>query len=508
MKFTRSCTLLALVVASLSANAAQPIYEIFDMGIVGADTSSQGTRVSNNGTATGRSLSSNQASAFTLSGGGITVGLPKLTVPSRTYHQGNGINGFGDVVGVAATTFFGSNRLPVMWKGGLISQVPMPAGQTSGQAWDITDDGRIVGSINGGSLERAFYFDGTNSNVITSTTPAGQYFVTAYGISENGIVVGQGWDPANAAITVGMKYDASTGISDLIPPVSGDNSVINFDISGNGTFVTGTSSINGGSGGKAFLWSSATGTVAVPIPSGSSSSIGRGVNNNCWTVGNSSSAFSVPWVNDGFTTYKLADVINNYATSGWNLLTNTSSSALGINDSGAISGTGVKNGLTRGYVMRPKNVQITCQLSVDGLPNLPTLPPELVSIIVRNRGGQTNVIGRYPVHFHQAGRVIFDTTFVGDMTVVIKGLSWLAKAVDASPTAAGPNNLSFSIINGDCDGDNEVGPGDFELVVSKFGLDSSTPDYVKAADLDRDGEIGPGDFEIVVGNFGLAGDEF
>ena len=507
MKFTRSCTLLALVVASLSANAAQPIYEIFDMGIVGADTSSQGTRVSNNGTATGRSLSSNQASAFTLSGGGITVGLPKLTVPSRTYHQGNGINGFGDVVGVAATTFFGSNRLPVMWKGGLISQVPMPAGQTSGQAWDITDDGRIVGSINGGSLERAFYFDGTNSNVITSTTPAGQYFVTAYGISENGIVVGQGWDPVNAAITVGMKYDANTVISDLVPPVSGDNSVINFDISGNGTFVTGTSSINGGSGGKAFIWSEAAGTVAVPIPSGSSSSIGRGVNNNGWTVGNSSSAFSVPWVNDGFTTYKLADVINNYATSGWNLLTNTSSSALGINDSGAISGTGVKNGLTRGYVMRPKNVPITGSIVVVG--GLPTYQGESISVILKNRGGQTNQLARYPnVALTASGEFSFNSNFIGLMTITVKGESTLAKALGSDLSAAGLQTNPYLLINGDGDGDNEVGPGDFELVVSKFGLDSSSSEYVKAVDLDRDGEIGPSDFEIVVGNFGLAGDEF
>lgn len=507
MKFTRSSTLLALVVASLSAQAAQPIYEIFDMGVVGADTSSQGTRISNNGTATGRSLTNTQASAFTLSGGGITAGLPKLTSPARTYHQGNGINGSGDIVGVAATTFFGSNRLPVRWKDGLISQVPMPPTQTSGQAWDITDDGRIVGSINGGSLERAFYYDGTNSSVITATTPAGQYFVTAYGISENGIVVGQGWDPNNAAITVGMKYDANTGISDLVPPVSGDNSVINFDISGNGTYVTGTSSINGGSGGKAFLWSAGAGTLAIPLPSGSSSSIGRGVNNNGWTVGNSSSAFSVPWLNDGFTTYKLADLIDNYATSGWNLLTNTSSSALGINDFGAISGTGVKNNLTRGYVMRPKNVPFSSSVEVIG--GLPTYQGEKIDIIMNNRGGQTNVLARYPnVMLAANGNFSFNSNFIGEVTITVKGESTLALKAQSDLNSTGSTNNPYRLINGDCDGNNEVGPGDFELIVNKFGLDSVNPDYVKAVDLDRNGEIGPSDFEIVVNNFGLAGDEF
>jgi hypothetical protein len=42
----------------------------------------------------------------------------------------------------------------------------------------------------------------------------------------------------------------------------------------------------------------------------------------------------------------------------------------------------------------------------------------------------------------------------------------------------------------------EVGPGDFEAVVSQFGGTGS-------ADVDNDGEVGPGDFEIIVANFGL-----
>jgi hypothetical protein len=58
---------------------------------------------------------------------------------------------------------------------------------------------------------------------------------------------------------------------------------------------------------------------------------------------------------------------------------------------------------------------------------------------------------------------------------------------------------SLTLINGDVDQDNEVGPGDFELVISQFG-------GVGSADCDHDGEVGPGDFEIVVRNFGRVGD--
>jgi hypothetical protein len=60
-------------------------------------------------------------------------------------------------------------------------------------------------------------------------------------------------------------------------------------------------------------------------------------------------------------------------------------------------------------------------------------------------------------------------------------------------------NYNFDLVLGDVDQDNEVGPGDFEMVVAQFGGSGD-------ADVDRDGEVGPSDFEIVVQNFGLQGD--
>jgi hypothetical protein len=62
------------------------------------------------------------------------------------------------------------------------------------------------------------------------------------------------------------------------------------------------------------------------------------------------------------------------------------------------------------------------------------------------------------------------------------------------------------LVNGDVDEDNEVGPGDFEAVVTAFGATPDAATWDLGADLDEDGEIGPGDFEIVVANFGIGGD--
>jgi hypothetical protein len=59
---------------------------------------------------------------------------------------------------------------------------------------------------------------------------------------------------------------------------------------------------------------------------------------------------------------------------------------------------------------------------------------------------------------------------------------------------------SVTLLAGDLDEDNEVGPGDFEVLVSLFGTQSTL------ADIDGDGEVGPADFELVVQNFGLQGE--
>lgn len=71
------------------------------------------------------------------------------------------------------------------------------------------------------------------------------------------------------------------------------------------------------------------------------------------------------------------------------------------------------------------------------------------------------------------------------------------------------NSVGFPLlpcVNGDIDGDNEVGPGDFGILATKFGLAQGDNGYLADADLDGDEEIGPGDFGILARNFGLAGD--
>ena len=91
--------------------------------------------------------------------------------------------------------------------------------------------------------------------------------------------------------------------------------------------------------------------MAIPLATGTTEGSARAVNSSGWVVGQDSSAFSIPFLWDRTTTYRLADLLP--AGSGWDLDMNTSSSAEGISDDGVIVGTGVHNGETHAYAMVP-----------------------------------------------------------------------------------------------------------------------------------------------------------
>jgi len=335
--------------SKLSAGTpAAPQYQIFDIGIVQTgDTASQGFRISEGGIGVGRSVRSNGAQAFTWTRGGGIVGLPNLA--GRAFCVSNGANDSGIVTGTCASTLFGTSRLPVIWTNGAVSQLPLPAGETLGDANDVNASGVAVGSVNSGSLQKAVYYSGGTATFISQTTPNGSFFITAFSINDSGRVVGQGIDPNNAARNVGIVYDIGSSSAFEVGALPNANGALAFAVSNSG-FVVGSSMQNQGSG-LPFIWSQAGGMTAIPLPTGTTQGSARGVNSAGWAVGTASSAFAIPFLYDGTATYRLADLIP--AGTGWDLSTNTSSSALGISETNVIVGTGVFNGQTHAYAMVP-----------------------------------------------------------------------------------------------------------------------------------------------------------
>src|SRR5438034_7963642 len=331
-----------------ATSAPVPQYQIFDIGVVDVgDTFSQGFGVSRAGIAVGRSIRNDGSHAFSWTLNGGIVGLPDLT--GRSYCVSNSANDSGDVVGTAATTVFGSGRLPVIWQNGVVSQLPLPVGQTLGDANSVNASGVAVGSVNAGSDQRGVIYSGGTATVITQTTANGSFFLTAFGINDSGRIVGQGIDPTNAARNVGIVYDIGQNMAFEVGALPGLNGALAFAVSNTG-YVVGSSMLNQGPG-MPFIWSDNGGMVAIPLAAGTSEGSARAVNSAGWVVGDDSSAFSIPFLYDGTTTYRLADLIP--PNSGWDLSMNTSSSALGISENGIIVGTGVHNGETHAYAMVP-----------------------------------------------------------------------------------------------------------------------------------------------------------
>jgi hypothetical protein len=339
---------LSCVAIIPATSAPVPQYQIYDIGVVqGGDTASQGFGVSRAGIAVGRSFQANGTQAFTWTLKGGIVGLPNLA--GRSYCVSNSANDDGVVVGTAATTAFGSGRLPVIWQNGVVSQLPLPVGETLGDANSVNSANVAVGSVDSGSNQRGAIYSGGSATIITQTTANGSFFLTAFGINDSDRIVGQGIDPGNAARNVGIVYDIGQNLAFEVGALPGMNGALAFGVSNTG-YVVGSSMFDQGSG-LPFIWSDQGGMVAIPLATGTSEGSARAVNSAGWVVGDDSSAFSIPFLYDGTTTYRLADLIP--PNSGWDLSMNTSSSALGISEDSVIVGTGVHNGETHAYAMIP-----------------------------------------------------------------------------------------------------------------------------------------------------------
>ena len=337
----------ALALAAAAAHAGRPHYVIVDLGVVGSTaTASQAVGVSPNGRiAVGRDLDTTSFPAVSWTREGGAVALPNLA--GRSFAQANGVNDAGVAVGTSTTTAFGSGALPVMWSGGAVTALPLPAGQNVGRAWAINAAGVAAGSIGSDIFERGAIYAPEGTSLITTTTPGGRYMTEAYGITDGGLVAGNGVDPDNAALNVALVYDRSVDTMTDIGALPGDNSALAFGIS-NAGYVVGSSMIYQGSG-MPYVWSPAAGMVAIPLPPETETGSGRAVNDRGWVVGNAGGLYSVPFLYAGGRTYALWQLVPK--NSGWDLRTNTSASAEGVTDAGTIVGTAVHDGETHAYAM-------------------------------------------------------------------------------------------------------------------------------------------------------------
>lgn len=135
---------------------------------------------------------------------------------------------------------------------------------------------------------------------------------------------------------------------------------------------------------------------------------------------------------------------------------------------------------------------------------------QIVQIQVREVGSQTSQQTQNVV-LNASGNFSFDlagTLQANAYDFTAKGTHWLRKLRgNVSIGATGATGVDFSLVNGDVDGDNEVGIGDYSILSASFGLSLGDPGYDPMADLNGDESVDIGDYAILSARFGAFGDE-
>lgn len=130
-----------------------------------------------------------------------------------------------------------------------------------------------------------------------------------------------------------------------------------------------------------------------------------------------------------------------------------------------------------------------------------------VRIEIYAAGGIVPLEGQTTALNHVGEYVVNTSLPPGQYDVYARASHWLRRQrANVTFTAAGASGVSFSLINGDCDSDNEVGIGDFAVLSAAFGSVPGDPNWDPEADLNGDDEVDIADYAILSNNFNQIGD--
>lgn len=126
---------------------------------------------------------------------------------------------------------------------------------------------------------------------------------------------------------------------------------------------------------------------------------------------------------------------------------------------------------------------------------------------IREPGSLVPVDGR-TINVDASGDYSFVANIVpGTYDVTAKASHWLRQRRGSVVIGPDTTIVSFSLLNGDVDGDNEVSIGDYAVLSAAFGSGPGDPNWDPEADLNGDDSVDIGDYAILSGNFGEAGDD-
>jgi plastocyanin len=105
------------------------------------------------------------------------------------------------------------------------------------------------------------------------------------------------------------------------------------------------------------------------------------------------------------------------------------------------------------------------------------------------------------------GAYSFTTTQSGSRAIAAKASHWLSKSSgNVTLSAGGTTNVSLTLLNGDSDGDNEVGIGDYAIISGAYNSGPGDANWDARGDLNGDDAVDIADYAILSQNYGLMGE--
>jgi probable HAF family extracellular repeat protein len=345
-KSTRVVLLLATLCLSTGSAFSAPKYDIIDLGVPPGGTSAVPNAINNKGDVVGYFTELNDRHAFIWSGGVMTE-LPGFGGQPNTHAWD--INDNGLVVGQSSGD--GVHSYSLLWENGIVSSIGNLGSNNNGAnyARTINNGGDIAG--------QSAVADGYTNTVSAYLKPAGQpmqafgpvgrILCIASDINNSGKVVGtiinldatnsyrafvyDGGSVANLGLPNGAVWSSASGIND-----SGD-------IVGWGTFYYGSTPLT-----RAMLYKDG---IWIDLNAGAPTAC-LAINHNGDIVGyiGLNPQTAVVWKNRQMQTLiSLIDI-----SSGWSRLDIPND----INNSGQIVGVGIHNGVTSAFLMSPHKFKL------------------------------------------------------------------------------------------------------------------------------------------------------
>jgi len=151
---------------------------------------------------------------------------------------------------------------------------------------------------------------------------------------------------------------------------------------------------------------------------------------------------------------------------------------------------------------------VPSEVTLNGSAEFQDFPPgpngQKISVTFYHEGRPQETIENVTINNHD-GTFGVKTSRRGTVTVGIKGAHWLRATAVAQITNSGGTMDMISMLNGDCDGNNDVGTDDYLIINGSFDLSLGDAGYDFRGDLNGDDYVGTDDYLILNKNFDKSG---